>query len=216
MGQRRGGHDPGRVICDLAVMLADGGDCLADLRAVLGRHSSDRSAEAKLSEDDVRDVREVRARLLEVFKAPDDRSTVTALNVLLEPPHHVLRLRDDARGTHWIWSAGSQPDTSLAERLQAITAVSLLGVIKTLGADRFRACASPDCSGLFARHDRRRAPQVLPADHLRQLTTDAWMSSTIQSNMSRMTTHRRDRPTRHAVFGASVRRQGPQTRPRGP
>jgi hypothetical protein len=32
--QRRRGHDPGRVICDLAVMLADGGDCLADLRAV--------------------------------------------------------------------------------------------------------------------------------------------------------------------------------------
>lgn len=32
--QRGGGHDPGRVIRDLAVMLADGGDCLADLRAV--------------------------------------------------------------------------------------------------------------------------------------------------------------------------------------
>ena len=32
--RRRGGHDPGRVIRDFAVMLADGGDCLADLRAV--------------------------------------------------------------------------------------------------------------------------------------------------------------------------------------
>ena len=32
--ERRNGHDPGRVIRDLAVMLADGGDCLADLRAV--------------------------------------------------------------------------------------------------------------------------------------------------------------------------------------
>jgi hypothetical protein len=31
---RRGRHDPGRVVRDLAVMLADGGDCLADLRAV--------------------------------------------------------------------------------------------------------------------------------------------------------------------------------------
>lgn len=29
--QRRGGHDPGRVIRDLAVMLADGGECVADL-----------------------------------------------------------------------------------------------------------------------------------------------------------------------------------------
>ena len=32
--RRRSGHDPGRVIRDLAVMLADGGDCLADLGAV--------------------------------------------------------------------------------------------------------------------------------------------------------------------------------------
>ena len=29
--QRRRGHDPGRVISDLAVMLADGGECVADL-----------------------------------------------------------------------------------------------------------------------------------------------------------------------------------------
>jgi len=33
-GLGAGSHDRGRVICDLAVMLADGGDCLADLRAV--------------------------------------------------------------------------------------------------------------------------------------------------------------------------------------
>jgi Transposase DDE domain group 1 len=32
--QRRRGHDPGRVICDLAVMLADGGERVADLGAV--------------------------------------------------------------------------------------------------------------------------------------------------------------------------------------
>src|SRR5215211_5260039 len=32
--ERRSRHDPGRVIRDLAVMLADGGDCLSDLRAV--------------------------------------------------------------------------------------------------------------------------------------------------------------------------------------
>jgi hypothetical protein len=34
MRERRCKHDPGRVVRDLAVMLADGGDCLADLRAV--------------------------------------------------------------------------------------------------------------------------------------------------------------------------------------
>ena len=34
MRERGGGHDAGRVVRDLCVMLADGGDCLADLRAV--------------------------------------------------------------------------------------------------------------------------------------------------------------------------------------
>jgi Transposase DDE domain group 1 len=39
MKERRCGHDPGRVIRDLAVMLADGGDCLADLGAVRDQES---------------------------------------------------------------------------------------------------------------------------------------------------------------------------------
>jgi Transposase DDE domain group 1 len=34
--QRRRGHDLGRVIRDLAVMLADGGECVSDLGAVRG------------------------------------------------------------------------------------------------------------------------------------------------------------------------------------
>ena len=48
--QRDSGHDPGRVVRDLAVMLADGGDCLADLGAVrdqdalFGAVASDSSA----------------------------------------------------------------------------------------------------------------------------------------------------------------------------
>ncbi len=48
--QRPSAHDPGRVLRDLAVMLADGGDCLADLGAIrdqpdlFGRVASDATA----------------------------------------------------------------------------------------------------------------------------------------------------------------------------
>src|SRR5271170_669412 len=48
--QRRRGHDPGRVIRDLAVMLADGGECVSELGAVreqdalLGAVASDSTA----------------------------------------------------------------------------------------------------------------------------------------------------------------------------
>ena len=37
--QRRRGHDPGRVIRDLAVMLADGGECVSDLGTVRDREA---------------------------------------------------------------------------------------------------------------------------------------------------------------------------------
>jgi Transposase DDE domain group 1 len=37
--QRRGGHDPGRVFCELAVMLADGGRCVSDIQAIAGQAS---------------------------------------------------------------------------------------------------------------------------------------------------------------------------------
>ena len=37
--QRRSGHEPGRVFCDLAVMLADGGRCVSDLAALAGQSS---------------------------------------------------------------------------------------------------------------------------------------------------------------------------------
>ena len=48
--ERRSRHDPGRIVRDLALSLADGGDCLADLRALrdqetlLGEVASDATA----------------------------------------------------------------------------------------------------------------------------------------------------------------------------
>jgi Transposase DDE domain group 1 len=37
--ERRSRHDPGRVLCDLAVMAADGGRCVSDLAALAGQSS---------------------------------------------------------------------------------------------------------------------------------------------------------------------------------
>ena len=34
--ERRSAHDPGRVLVDVAVMLADGGECVTDLDAYRG------------------------------------------------------------------------------------------------------------------------------------------------------------------------------------
>ena len=76
MRERRGRHDPGRVVRDLAVMLADGGDCLSDLRAVrdqeplFGAVASDTTAfrviDAIAADDELLDaLRAARARARE-------------------------------------------------------------------------------------------------------------------------------------------------------
>jgi hypothetical protein len=75
--QRRRGHDPGRVIRDLAVMLADGGECVSDLGAVrdqqalFGQVASDSTAfrviDRVASERLLDGLREAHARARERF-----------------------------------------------------------------------------------------------------------------------------------------------------
>ena len=97
--QRRRGHDPGRVIRDLAVMLADGGECVADLGAVreqdalFGEVASDSTAFRTVDRiastpgllDAIRDAHaRARARFWELHGAPErltidiDATLVTA------------------------------------------------------------------------------------------------------------------------------------------
>jgi hypothetical protein len=42
--ERRSAHDPGRVLRDVAVMLADGGDCVTDMAAFEGQEAVRRSS----------------------------------------------------------------------------------------------------------------------------------------------------------------------------
>jgi hypothetical protein len=95
--ERRSRHDPGRVLRDLALMLADGGDCLADLRALrdqetlFGVVASDATAWRVLAALDaprleaIRQARaEARRRVWELAGAPErlvldlDATLVTA------------------------------------------------------------------------------------------------------------------------------------------
>ena len=95
--ERRSRHDPGRVVRDLALTLADGGDCLADLRALrdqetlFGAVASDATAWRVLAVLDERRLEAVRAararargRVWELAGAPErvildlDATLVTA------------------------------------------------------------------------------------------------------------------------------------------
>ena len=84
--QRRRGHDPGRVVRDLAVMLADGGECVSDLGAtrdqdaLFGKVASDSTAFRTVDRiastpgllDAIRDAHaRARARFWELHGAPE-------------------------------------------------------------------------------------------------------------------------------------------------
>jgi hypothetical protein len=84
--QRRRGHDPGRVVRDLAVMLADGGECVSDLGAtrdqdaLFGKVASDSTAFRTVDRiastpgllDAIRDAHaRARARFWELDGAPE-------------------------------------------------------------------------------------------------------------------------------------------------
>jgi hypothetical protein len=83
--ERRSAHDPGRVLCDVAVMLADGGDCVTDLEAYRGQ---ERLFGLRASESTTH-------RVLKSIDEP-----------LLE---RVRAARADARGR--AWDAGARPAT---------------------------------------------------------------------------------------------------------
>lgn len=82
--ERRSAHDPGRVIRDVAVMLADGGDCVTDLDAYRGQ---ERLFGAKASETTTH----------RVLKAVDER--------LLD---RIRTARATARSR--VWDAGGRPE----------------------------------------------------------------------------------------------------------
>jgi Transposase DDE domain group 1 len=72
--ERGGGHDPGRVFCDLAVMLADGGRCVSDLAALAGQSSlfgdvasvsTARRVMLSIGEPELEGIRQARARARE-------------------------------------------------------------------------------------------------------------------------------------------------------
>jgi hypothetical protein len=68
--ERRSGHDPGRVLSDLAVMAADGGRCVSDLQALAGQPalfgdvasvSTARRVLLSLGDDELAKIRQARA-----------------------------------------------------------------------------------------------------------------------------------------------------------
>jgi hypothetical protein len=98
--RRGGGHDPGRVIRDLAVMLADGGEALCDLRAV--RDQSPLFGEVASDSTAYRAIEKIAAEpdLLESLRSAHAKARARAWSLGLAPGRLTIDLDATLIGAH--------------------------------------------------------------------------------------------------------------------
>lgn len=136
----------------------------AELARFLVRH--DVPLDADPTPADLDAVRSLRAPLRAAIEAgeraagggaaDEDDAVARASAMVARGGGSPVLARDDAGRWRWAVRAG---DVGLADRVALTAGLGLLGVLRTLAADRFRACASPTCSGVFvdtSRAGRRR------------------------------------------------------------
>lgn len=107
--------------------------------------------------DDLAAVRRLRDDTRALIDQPDPDHLVAGATELSAAVGALTLVADDS-GRHR-WHALTRLDADLAEHLALVCAVGILGVVHTLGAERFRPCEAPTCSGAFidtTRPGRRR------------------------------------------------------------
>jgi hypothetical protein len=100
MRRRQGRHDPGRVVRDLAVMLADGGDCLADLRAVRDQQPLFGSVASDATAFRVIDAIAADPGLLDALRAARARARENAWKAGARPGRIVIDIDATLIGAH--------------------------------------------------------------------------------------------------------------------
>ncbi|HSA53764.1 MAG TPA: CGNR zinc finger domain-containing protein [Yinghuangia sp.] len=107
---------------------------------------------------DVYHVHLLRREVRGIIETETAEQAVAGATVLLRraglPP--TLERHDKSR---WQWLLPTAPGATLADEIAAVVAVGILGVVRTLGSERFRPCEAPDCRGVFvdiSRGGRRR------------------------------------------------------------
>ncbi|RSN40254.1 hypothetical protein DMC64_35655 [Amycolatopsis sp. WAC 04197] len=105
---------------------------------------------------DLRAVHRLRVTVRDLIDHPNRAGLVTGATALTSAIG-VLSL--DASSDHARWTASLRPGATVSDSFSLVCGVGILGAVRALGAERFRACGAPVCRGAFidtTRPGRRR------------------------------------------------------------
>ncbi|GAA4033956.1 CGNR zinc finger domain-containing protein [Allokutzneria multivorans] len=128
------------------------------LAVFLAGHGLQLEAPLPPTKDDVFQVQLLRREVRGIVETETADQAVSGCRVLLRRAGlaPVLHRASDGK---WQWHVPTAPGASLADELAAFISTALLGVVRALGHERFRACEAPGCRGVFvdtSRAGRRR------------------------------------------------------------
>jgi len=146
-----------------------GEDHLADLAALLtfsDLHGDQPGINGTLSAlarrartADLHAVHMLRKTLRDLIDHPDRDRLIAGATTLTQPALGATLVPDPAHEDRTRWAAPLNGEATVADALSLICGIGILGVVHTLGEQRFRQCSSPTCRGAFidtTRPGRRR------------------------------------------------------------
>ncbi|MBO2449375.1 CGNR zinc finger domain-containing protein [Actinomadura barringtoniae] len=146
-----------------------GADHLPDLAALVeftdqhGDQPGNRTALSDLarraSKADLQAVHALRTTVRDLIDHPTRDQLIAGATTLTAPALGATLVPDPAHHDRTRWAAPLNEKATVADALSLVCGIGILGVVHTLGEQRFRPCGSPTCRGAFidtTRPGRRR------------------------------------------------------------
>ncbi|PXY22799.1 CGNR zinc finger domain-containing protein [Prauserella muralis] len=98
---------------------------------------------------DLAAVHELRATVRGLIDHPDRDALVAGATTLTSPAQGATLVPDPAHRNRARWAVPLREGATVADALSVVCGIGILGVVHTLGEQRFRPCGAPTCRGAF-------------------------------------------------------------------